>query len=66
MGTKFTDGLLAGVTAAVIWISICLMTDVERKTIGGWALIFLVIGLVGTIVISTVVERSRSDSQSGR
>lgn len=51
MGAIFASGLLGGVTAAVIWTSVCLMAGMETKTIGLWALIFL----VGCTAISTLI-----------
>lgn len=64
MGIKFSNGLLAGVTAAVIWISICLMVGTDAETVGLWALIFLVIGTVGTVLISGVVEKNRGGTRT--
>ena len=59
MGINFTNGLLAGVTAAVIWTSICLMVGMEPKTTGMWALIFFVGGTVISTVIANVISRGR-------
>lgn len=58
MGQHFTSGLLAGVTAAVIWISIGLLVAMAPTTIGLWALIFLVVGCLATILIASAVARS--------
>jgi len=55
----FASGLLGGVTAAVIWISITLMTDMDRSTVGLWGLIFL----IAVTAISTVITKLKS-SQS--
>lgn len=61
MGVNFANGLLAGVTAAVVWISACMMVgDMESKDVGLWALILLVIGTVGTLVISGVIGKGRT------
>lgn len=57
---NFASGLTAGTTAAVIWISICLMVGLPAKTTGLWALIFLVIGTAGTVIIATIISRSRA------
>ncbi|WP_040164945.1 hypothetical protein [Microbacterium gorillae] len=62
MGRYFASGLLAGVTAAVIWTSICLITGIEAKTIGLWALIFLVVGTVLTMVIANVIGTRKAES----
>lgn len=52
----FASGLLGGVTSAVIWISITLMTDMDRSTVGLWGLIFL----IGVTVIATVITKMKS------
>lgn len=65
MGINFASGLLAGVTAAVIWISICLLVGMETQTVGLWALIFLVVGTVGTTIIANVISQRKS-GQRGR
>jgi hypothetical protein len=64
MGINFASGLLAGVTAAVIWISICLLVGLDPETVGLWALIFLVVGTVGTTAIAGVISRNRSAQRS--
>ncbi|MDN5761357.1 MAG: hypothetical protein L0H41_03420 [Microlunatus sp.] len=64
MGINFASGLLAGVTAAVIWISICLLVGVDMTTVGLWALIFLVVGTVGTTIIASVISKSKSAQRS--
>ncbi|MBB2891794.1 hypothetical protein [Flexivirga oryzae] len=56
----FASGLLGGVTSAVIWISITLMTDMDRSVVGLWGLIFL----IGVTVIATVITKMKS-RQSG-
>ena len=60
MGKHFASGLLAGVTAAAIWISICLLVGLNTQTIGLWALIFLVVGTIGTMIIATVIGNAKS------
>lgn len=57
MGQYFTSGLLAGVTAAVIWISIGLLVAMTPTTIGVWALVFLVGGCLGTMLIASIIGR---------
>lgn len=66
MGKYFESGLLAGVTASVIWMSISFAVGgLEPRAIGLWSLVFLVIGLVGTMVISSAVGRSKQASRVG-
>ena len=50
MRQAVTNGLLAGVIAAVIWMSIGLWVGILPETVGMWALVFL----VGTAVLTTV------------
>ncbi len=64
MGSNFASGLLAGVTAAVIWISICLLVGVDMKTVGLWALIFLVVGTAGTTIIANVITKRKATQGS--
>jgi hypothetical protein len=65
MGSNFSSGLLAGVTAAVIWISICLLVGgVDMGTVGLWALIFLVVGAAGTTLIANVISKRRAAQHS--
>lgn len=59
VGKSFAGGLLGGVTAAVIWISIALMTDMDRSTVGLWGLIFLVgVTAVSTVISSTIASKN--------
>lgn len=60
MGSNFVSGLLAGVTAAVIWISICLMVGMDTMVIGLWALIFLIAGTVITTVIAALISKGKA------
>ena len=60
MGTNFSSGLLAGVTAAVIWISICLLVGADMTMVGLWALIFLVVGTAGTTLIANGISRRKA------
>jgi ABC-type transport system involved in cytochrome c biogenesis permease component len=53
------SSLLAGVTAAVIWTSVCLMVGVDTEVVGLWALVFLVAGTAVSAVISAVVSRTK-------
>ncbi|MGO1974490.1 MAG: hypothetical protein ACTH2Q_16160 [Propionibacteriaceae bacterium] len=64
MGINFASGLLAGVTGAVIWISIGLLVGIDMKTVGFWALIFLIVGTVGTTIIANVISKSKSAQRS--
>jgi hypothetical protein len=64
MGINFASGLLAGVTAAVIWLSICLLVGLDLRTTGLWALIFLVVGTVGTTVIANVISTKKAGERS--
>lgn len=58
---NFASGLLGGVTAAVIWMSIALMTNMDRSTVGLWGLIFLiVVTVVSTVISSTIASRKRA------
>ena len=50
MRQAVTNGLLAGVIAAVIWMSIGLWVGILPETVGMWALVFL----VGTAVLTMV------------
>lgn len=63
-GSNFASGLLAGVTAAVIWTSICLVFGMETRSVGIWALIFLVVGTVGTTLIATMISKSKLAQRS--
>lgn len=64
MGRNFAGGLLAGVTAAVIWISICLMVDMPSETTGRWGLIFLIVVTAATIIISTQISKNKKAQRS--
>ena len=64
MGINFSSGLLAGVTAAVIWISICLLIGADMTTAGLWALIFLVIGTAGTTVIANAISKRKASQRT--
>lgn len=64
MGINFASGLLAGVTAAVIWTSICLLVGLQPQTAGLWALIFLVVGTVGTTIIASVISQRKAGQRS--
>lgn len=59
MGNHFASGLLAGVTAAVIWASICLMVGIELATTGLWALIFLIAVTIITTIIAGLISKNR-------
>lgn len=48
MSRYFTSALLAGVTAAVIWLGITIMLGFDTMTIGLWTLILL----AGTTLIA--------------
>jgi len=61
MGRNFSSGLLAGVTAATIWMAIALWQGMPTETVGVWALVFL----VGTTLISTVVAGVVAKSVGG-
>ncbi|GAB3927006.1 hypothetical protein GCM10011575_08940 [Microlunatus endophyticus] len=63
MGKNFASGLTAGPTAAVIWTSICLLVGLEARTTGLWALVFLVVGTIGTTIIAAVISRSKEAVQ---
>lgn len=63
MGNNFSSGLLAGVVAATIWMSISFWQGLETETVGLWALIFLIGTTIVTTVIAQVVERG---SQAAR
>ena len=52
MGRNFSSGLLAGVTAATIWMAIALWQGMPTETVGMWALVFL----IGTTLISTIIS----------
>jgi hypothetical protein len=58
MGSNVVSSLLAGVTAAVIWTSVCLMVGVDTEVVL-WALVFLVAGTAVSAVISAVVSRTK-------
>lgn len=60
MGKHFVSGLLAGVTAVAIWTSICLLVGLDTQMIGLWALIFLVVGTIGTMIIATIIAKNKS------
>jgi len=64
MGINFASGLLAGVTAAVIWISICLLVGLDMETVGLWALIFLVVGTAGTTIIANAISKRKAGQRS--
>lgn len=64
MGRNFAGGLLAGVTAAVIWISICLMVDMPSETTGLWVLIFLIVVTAATIIISKQISKNKKAQRS--
>lgn len=61
MGRNFSGGLLAGVTAAVIWTAVCMIVNMGAQTTGIWALIFLVGVTVISMVISMIVGNSKAD-----
>lgn len=50
MGKHFQSGLLAGTTAAVIWIAASMWAGFDTKAIGMWAIAFL----VGTCLLATI------------
>lgn len=60
MRQALTTGLLAGVIAAVIWMSIGLWVGLQPETVGIWALVFL----VGTAVLTMVGTAIGSKSSS--
>ena len=55
-----TNGLLAGVIAAVIWMSIGLGVGIQPETVGMWALVFLVGTAVLTMIGSAIGAKSSS------
>lgn len=57
---NFASGLLGGVTAAVIWMSIGLMADMDRSTVGLWGLIFLIVVTVVSTVITRVISSKKN------
>lgn len=57
MGRHFESGMLAGVTAAVIWIAISLMVGMDMVMLGVWALIMLVGVAAITMIISNVRDK---------
>lgn len=60
MGTNFASGLLAGVTAAVIWVCISIWVGASAVTTGLWGLVYLVgVTIIVTIVASIIARRVR-------
>jgi len=57
MGSNFRSGLIAGVVSAVIWMSISLWVGITTETVGLWALVFLVVVTIVTMLIATGVSR---------
>ncbi|WP_147916308.1 hypothetical protein [Ruania zhangjianzhongii] len=62
MGRNFSSGLLAGVVAATIWISVSLWQGLATETVGMWALVFLVATTIISTVIGGIVSRSAGSS----
>lgn len=55
---NFVSGLLAGVTAAVIWMSIGLWQNVGASTVGMWGFILFVATTIVATIITSVVSRN--------
>ena len=52
------SGVIAGVIAVIIWTVISLIAGGMSGTyIATWAVILFLIGLIGTMVISSIMER---------
>lgn len=66
MRHSFTNGLLAGVTAATIWIAIGLWLGSPLETVGMWALVLLVGVALVTAVINTVIARGHREDRIDR
>lgn len=62
MGRNFSSGLLAGVVAATIWISVSLWQGMATEAVGLWALVFLVATTIVSTVIGGVVSRAAGGS----
>lgn len=60
MTSSFVNGLIAGAVAGVIWMGITLWVGWELTTIGWTTLAVLVVGVVGTSIISSIVTRAQS------
>lgn len=66
MGKHSFSGQVAGTTAAVIWISFCLGFGWTNLKLVGWiALVFLVVGWIGTAAIATVISKQKAAGQGG-
>lgn len=59
MRTHFLSGLVAGVTAAVIWLACAMIAGMTASTIGIVALIMLVVTTAITMAISNSVGARR-------
>lgn len=64
-GSNWVSAMVAGVTAAVFWTSFSLWFGGEEAvdnldTIGMWAVIFHVIGALGTFLIAQVISSRKS------
>lgn len=57
MGKNFSNGLLAGVTAATIWMAISLWVGMPTQAAGMWAVIFLVATTLVAAVLASVIGR---------
>ena len=53
------DGLIAGLLAAFIWMVISTLTGVSAGAVVGWGFGFLIIGFAGTLLIASLIGRSR-------
>ena len=60
MGDQLRSALLAGFIADFVWLFITSFTTIDRNTAALIGLVFLVLGAVGTALISNVISRSRS------
>lgn len=60
MSTSFSSGLLAGVTAATIWVCITLWVQLSPAAVGVGGLIFLVATTFVSTLVSGAVARGRA------
>lgn len=66
MGTHFRSGLIAGAVSAVIWMSISLWVGIPTETVGLWALVFLVLVTIVTMLVATGVSRGAQSKEVPR
>lgn len=57
MGSNFRSGLIAGAVSAVIWMLISLWVGIPTETVGFWALVFLVVVTIVTMLVAAGVSR---------